>query len=386
MIDLKLKSLTDFFEKELLKKWENNYPIFKSEEVKKWILHKVQKYVEPGRNPKKFQVAGYLKFLQQYCDYNECEDPAELLRENIDSRNQRLMIYLRKLIKDGANEATVKNAIQSRIKSFFSDRGFPLSDGMATVQSGMNIDEIILDREVIRQIQARLERPEYRIILKFQALTGLRISDVIDTLTSGKYKIEKHKDHYFIRNFRTKKRQVVINFLFFPTELSTLLKATYGDLLELDLTGLFKTRLGTKINQNNYLRRIKAIIEELDVEGNLKTHSFRKWFNSQIRRLPEIDTEFKEHLMGHRGLALSKAYNNNLKDINWVYDNWIKIIPHIGINTEVVDKVDVEILKLKKEMMKKDEQIKILLDKNIQTEKKLKEIEDKIKKFLQSNT
>ena len=79
---------------------------------------------------------------------------------------------------------------------------------------------------------------------KFQTLLGLRINDLLEELTSGKYEIEKYKDRYFIRNFLTQKEQVILNFLIIPKELEILIKSVMNidDLTQLDLRKLFLTR------------------------------------------------------------------------------------------------------------------------------------------------
>ena len=107
------------------------------------------------------------------------------------------------------------------------------------------------------------------------------------------------------------KEGVKINYLFFPTELSNLIESIGGIKLV--------TKSGNPIKSYDVLERIKSIVEEMGLEGNIKTHSFRKYFSSQVRKCREVDIEFKEHLMGHKGQNLSRSYNNNLKDIEWFY-------------------------------------------------------------------
>ncbi|MFX1371351.1 MAG: tyrosine-type recombinase/integrase [Promethearchaeota archaeon] len=339
MIELKNLNLTEVFGQKKIEKWEKKYPIFRNNDVKLWIVHKVEKYARSGKIPSRFNTTGYLKPLNDYCRFYECENPTEFLEEEIDERNKRLLTYLSSLLRDGVNEGSVKNMIQSRIKSFYSDRGSPLSDGLQTVSAGSNVNEIILDRNTIQKILVNLHRPEYRLILKFQALTGFRISDILEC--TPKYKIEKYKNHSFIRNFKTMKEGVKINYVFFPTELSNLIESVGGF--------IFETKMGNKINKNNYLRRLKAICKEMGIEGNIKTHTFRKYFSSQVRRSREIDAEFREHLLGHKATNLSRSYNQNLLDIEWFYKQWLKIEPNICIDCEVYDRTSEEVKKLKQE-------------------------------------
>lgn len=383
------------------KGWFEKYPILNNSDVKKWIENKMNRYARSGKDPKDFQVTSYLNPLQKYCDFYDVDDPSELLEEPIDERNQRLLHYLGELIRNGKNEATVRNAYQSRIKSFYSSRGSPISDGLETVSSGVNHNEIHLSKEQIKLIQNKLERAEYRLILKIQALTGLRINDVLCTLTKkengeSKYKIRKYEkngnEYYYIPKFKTKKEQVIINFLFFPKELSDLFKATYGitDLTELELSEILKTRNGTRINSNDYLTRIKEITEEIGLNGNIKTHSFRKYFSNQISSVnltkynekigADFENKFKEHLMGHKLGDLSNAYKQNLKSIESYFELWKPLQKAICIDCEIIDETDkrIETLqdkydKLLEEVSKKDKKLQ-------ENEKQVKELAKVVQK------
>jgi hypothetical protein len=118
------------------------------------------------------------------------------------------------------SEATARNMVQSRIKSFYSARGKPVSFGMKTAKSGKNSKEIFLTKSIIKKIKAKLGSAEYRLAVKFQTQLGLRISNILEEIPSEKYVIEQiGKDkNYFIKDFRTKKMGVVINYLFFTDE------------------------------------------------------------------------------------------------------------------------------------------------------------------------
>ena len=383
MIKLININFTEIFHFKNIEKWEKKYPIFKNQDVQKWISHKIEQYIQNGKDAKKFNITGYLNTLRKYCDFYECYNPSELKKEDIDTRNKRLMDYLYHLLRNNTNEASAKNAYQSYIKSFYSDRGAPISSGLKSLKSGINHNEIILDKDTIKRIQVRLERPEYRLILKLQTLLGLRISDILDELTSGKYIIEKYQDRYFIRYFNTTKENVKIFYLFFPKELTILFQSIYGiDLTQLDLRTILKTsrkEKPSKIKKYDYLRRIKKIAEKLGIKKNVKTHSFRKFFSSQIRRGPNVDIEFKEHLMGHESQNLSQAYNQNFRDINWFYKNWKKIEQFICIDGEIFDETNQEIFKLKEENIKLNEKIEMVLKNNIRLEKKLAKLKLKLK-------
>ncbi|MBD3216331.1 MAG: tyrosine-type recombinase/integrase, partial [Candidatus Lokiarchaeota archaeon] len=176
---------------------------------------------------------------------------------------------------------------------------------------------------------------QYRLLLKFVALTGLRIGDVLDDITSGKYRLYKYKEHYYIKNFTTHKYQVEIKYLFLPTELTTMIQSIYPqDLKNLDLTKLFLTRNNTRIKEKDFLERLKKISEEIGIDGNAKIHDLRKYFRGQIGKCKAVTKEFKEHLTGHK-IKLSQ-YLNKLKDINYFYSQWLKIEELICIDCEII--------------------------------------------------
>lgn len=366
--------LSSIFGADKMAKWLKKYPILQSEEVFRWIQDLIQQYAREGKDPSKFSITNYLGSMQKYCDYYEVEEPKELLLEALDDRNSRMRKYLADLLSKGANEASVKNATQGTIKSFFSHRGSPITFQLKCLNSGINSNEIILLKNTIRLIEERLS-PQYKLIMKVQSQLGFRIEDAIEELSSGKYSIEQYSDHYFIRNFKTQKEGVVINYVFFPQELSLLLMSVNNcaDLTKLDLKTLFSSKYKdseNKIDQSNYLKRIKQILEEIGLEGNLKTHSFRKYFSSRVRECP-VDIEFKEHLMGHEGQNLSQAYNNNLKDVQWYYTNWLKVEPNLLINSEIVDKTDKEVIELREKQIKAEARLEAVIKENVELKEAL---------------
>lgn len=117
------------------------YPILEDDDVFRWITTKMNKFAQkPHKEPKNFKISSYLNPLQKYCDFYDVSYPSDLLKENLDKRNQRLVDYLVNLINvKGLNEVSVTNAYQSRIKSFYSARGSPITDGLETVDSGKSV-------------------------------------------------------------------------------------------------------------------------------------------------------------------------------------------------------------------------------------------------------
>lgn len=381
------------------------YPILKNEDVYKWISARMNKYSRSGKDPKNFKMTNYLNALQRYIDfYDDINDPSELLKEDVDQRNNRLLNYLGELIRDGINQATVRNNYQSRIKSFYSARGSPISDGLPTLDSGINDNEVILDKESIILIQNKLHRPEYKLILKFMALCGLRIGDVLNELTSSrngepKYKLRKFKRHYYIDKFWTSKENIIINFLFIPIELSNLLKATYNtdDLEQVDLRTILKTRLNKKtdkhsrINSYDVIDRIKAIAEELEIHENVKNHSFRKYFSNQISSInllnynakigADFENTFKEHLMGYKLRDLSNAYKQKLKDINQFYELWKPIERAIGIDYEIIDETNIKVKEMSEKYENLEAKYEELINTSIKKDKEIAELKTNIDQY-----
>lgn len=370
--------------------WEEKYPILKNEDVIIWLSKKINKFKKTGKDASKFSITTYLKPLQQYCNYNKVENPSNLLKEEVDKRTTRVMNYLDYLLKETnvenlkslgfnkiPNRVSVINMIQSRIKSFYSARGMNITDGIVSEKRGMNVRELKMDKETVKLITPKLNSPRYRLAVKLQTQLGLRIGDVLDELTSGNYEMEQYKQRYYIKNFRTTKKGIVIEFLFFTEELSNMIKSIYNtkDLTKLDLTTLLKSRSGKPMNSTDYLLRLKKAVKELGIQGNMKTHAFRKYFSSQIRKNKEIDLEFREHLLAHTGVNLSEAYNNNLGDIEWFYNEWCKIESLICIDCILQDVTDEEVIKLREKNLKLEARMDKVLKDNITIKEQLEEQE-----------
>lgn len=273
--------------------WLRKYPILESNEVSKWIGSKVRQFAQKGKEAENFDLVNYVSALQVYCNAFE-KAPSELLQENVDTRNNRLLTYLNHLISEGKNEVTVKNAYQSRIKSFYSARGSPISKGVGldTEQNGVNKNEIDLSKDKLQAILTQLNNSEYKIIAKIQALLGLRIGDALKELTAtkknskeAKYNIELYKQHYVIKDFETQKEKVKIRNMFFPKELSKLIQTTYQikDLTKLDLTTIFKTsKRKYYLTDDDILRLTKSITSDDDIE-KLTDDDIDKFKNGEIK-------------------------------------------------------------------------------------------------------
>jgi len=369
--------------------WKEKYPIFENNDVFKWIIVKMKKFAQkPNKEPRDFNITSYINPLQKYCDFNNVSNPSELLKENIDNRNKRVVDYLVHLINvEKKNAVSVKNAYQSRIKSFYSARGSPITDGLETENEGLNHNEMNLNREKIQAILNMINNSNYKLTAKTQALLGLRIGDVLKELP--KYKIFKHKEHFYIRNFLTIKENVRIKYVFFPNELTKLLQSIYQieDLRKLDLSSRFlKTRKsknkGDKvILSSEYLRKLKVVTNKVYPNEVMRSHSFRKYFATQISRVnltkirndigSDVESNFKEHLLGHKVHYSTTVYNQILNDINQFYELWKPLEASLCIDCEIVNTTNQDILKLKEENVKLEEQINTLLKDSLEMKRVL---------------
>jgi len=380
--------------------WLEKYPIFKNKDVEAWLRDKINNYTDEGKKPQKFSITSYLKPLYQYCIFNQTDNPSNLLKEDIDTRNMRFKKFMMFLMdakeddprlkqigfKKYPSEESIRNNLQGRIKGFYSNRGVPMSYGLKTVKSGANVDELVLNKDIIKLIQGKLESANYRLICKFESQTGLRIGDVLNELPKeikgkAKYKIEYYKtgEHYFIRNFRTQKEMVIINYLFFTQELTELIQSVTGitDLKKLDLRKLFISRNGNRINSDNYRERLKQIAKELGIEDKIRTHGLRKYYETQLNTLK--DDKFKTHLVGAEPNYRDEVYDNNIKSIKWFYENWSNAENVICVDCIVVDKTNKKIVELETEIATLKEQKDIAIKENVKMIERVSSLESKFR-------
>ncbi len=190
-------------------------------------------------------------------------------------------------------------------------------------------------------------------------MLGFRVNDVLKELTKevnekAKYEIKKHKEHYYIKDFYTKKENVKIRYVFFPKELTKLIQSIYSikDLTKLDLSKDFlKGRNNTLINSTEYMRKLKKVVKELYPKEVMRTHSFRKYFstrNSYVNLCDysrntlnqtigsEVESNFKEHLLGHRVHYSSKVYNQILNSLNNFYELWKPLEVQVQVQVKLI--------------------------------------------------
>lgn len=195
-----------------------------------------------------------------------------------------------------------------------------------------------LTRDIIQAVLNMINNSNYKLTSKVQCLLGLRIGDVLKELP--KYKILEFDNQndkvaqYYIKSFLTLKENLRIKYLFFPKELTKLIQSIYNvkDLTQLDLSEKFlKTRKSEKkggkvILSSEYLRKLKIVAKKLYPNEVMRSHSFRKYFATQISRVnltkirndigSDVESNFKEHLLGHKVHYSSKVYNQIINDIN----------------------------------------------------------------------
>lgn len=415
-IDLNLKEIYGISQKSKEERffediWKEKYPILENKDVIIWLSKKINKFKKNGKETNKFSITTYLAPLQHYCNFNEVKNPSDLLKEEVDKRTKRVMEYLDFLLKvkqgdpklekigfrvmkkgDKAgeikipNKVSVINMIQSRIKSFYSARGKNIADGITSEKRGLNKQELRVKKETIKLIDGKLESDRYRLAVKLQTQLGLRIGDILEELPKDKYEFEFF-DHpeaprYYIKDFQTIKKGIVINYLFFTEELVDKIKSVYNvkDLTKFKLSRLLKTKSGKPMNSNDYLLRLKKVVKDLGIQKNMKTHAFRKYFSSQIRK-SEIDLEFREHLLAHTAVNLSEAYNNDLKDDAWFHTEWLKIEELICVDYTIRNITNKEVVKLKTEIAKLKKQREITIEENAELSLRLDKFEEITKRF-----
>jgi site-specific recombinase XerD len=393
MQEVIVESYSDIFGSKS-QKWLGKYPISNSEEIKQWIIAKAKQFERNGKGSKSasdFQASSYLNQFQKFCDAKQINDIKELFTLDVAHRNELVMSYLSDLLKKpDINEVSIVNDTQSKIKSFFSYHKIDVTDQMECFKRGKNENELMItDKESLRLFKARLSG-NYLLIFEMETNTGLRIKDVLEELTrevdgEPKYHFKKYQNHFYIPDFLTTKESVFINFLFITTECEKIWLSVYGkdcenDLTKLDLRTIFMNRLGTnRITASDYLDRLKDIAKEIGIEENIKTHELRKFYTSTVENIDLGNvvsaSELKEHLIGHKPKGLT-TYSTYLNNIDWVYKLWLKIEPKVSI--DVVDRTDMmvkeaneEIIKLKEDKLRKDEQIELLIKANMNIKENL---------------
>lgn len=109
------------------------------------------------------------------------------------------------------------------------------------------------------------------------------------------------------------------------------------------------------------MRKLKIVAKELYPNEVMRTHSFRKYFLTQISRInlteirkdigSDVEGNFKEHLLGHKVHYSSKVYNQILNDIYQFYELWKPLEASLCIDCEIIDNLTSKLIIYKLNMM-----------------------------------
>jgi hypothetical protein len=90
-----------------IKGWKDRYPLlWQSDDVMVWIKAKLFRFMAKGKNPAKFNVGNYVSALMKYIEFHYATIE-ELLQEDLDQWNMRLLQCLNVMIKNGENPVSV---------------------------------------------------------------------------------------------------------------------------------------------------------------------------------------------------------------------------------------------------------------------------------------
>jgi len=342
-----------------------------------------------GKQENKFALTNYITPLNRYCEYvaknnqNIVDIPDKLLNEELAHRNKRFMDYVKYELKRGIYaESSIINNYQSRIMSFFSYNNKSITEFIESLKTGTKLKEVHLDKEKIAKLINGIKSLDYKIALKWMALCGFRVSDVLEELVSSKngsdepkYRIQysSERDVYYIENFTTHKEHVKINFVFIPKELERNLLVAYGHICDNDLRklDLRKTLMNRIENGTRYKRRhikrydldkaLKRVAEKVGLiirlentddgiyDKTVRLHGFRGFYCSKIRvKFPRINW-LTNHFEGHTNLNLDDAYQRYLRDFDWMFDKWQQFDKETSIDVEIRDNTNDKIIEVQKE-------------------------------------
>lgn len=92
-----------------IKGWKDRYPLlWQSNDVQVWINAKLFRFMAKGKNPNKFNVGNYVSALMKYIAFHN-STIEQLLEDELDQRNMKLLQFLNAMIKNGENPVSVLN-------------------------------------------------------------------------------------------------------------------------------------------------------------------------------------------------------------------------------------------------------------------------------------
>jgi len=359
--------------------------------VREWVEAKQKKYTLNKKDAEKFDINSYLNALQKFLTFTQLSPP-KLLEESIDKSNNRVMDFVNYYVnKLNRNEVSVKNGYVSRILSFYSYNSHKLTVKIETEKQGKNEHILEFDKEMLKQIYLKLESIEYKVIFLLQCASGLRIEDILSEIPQ--YEVKEVNGHLYIENFKTKKENVIIHYVFFTKELCDLLKSAP---IYRNYRITLHTRNDTKVNQINYRQRLYEICEELSYihkipypnhperlkyDLSVKTHYIRKLFMVAIEN--HMDTTISEHFLGHKKKE-DQYRDPMLKNFQKMFQAWLPCEPDLSLFYETVDATASKTLALEKIVHTQQARIDRLQEWNRAVEKYDRERHLKSKERLES--
>ena len=189
--------------------------------------------------------------------------------------------------------------------------------GQRTTTSSMNWDDF-------KSLIGKLERDgEYKfcLLITIGVFTGLRISDLLQL----KFSQFENSDILTVQEQKTKKvRRIKIN-----PDLKEIVNRVKGRMVVTDTNQcIFVNKYGAKPIDKSYVNvKLKEIFKryDIDIEGNVSSHLFRKTLGNRVLRLNNYSGEsviLLMELFGHSSPAITKRYLGlREKEIHDVYDS-----------------------------------------------------------------
>ncbi len=180
-----------------------------------------------------------------------------------------------------------------------------------------------MDWSDFKSLIGKLERDgEYKfcLLISIGVFTGLRISDLLQLRFS-----QFESDILTIEEQKTKKtRRIKIN-----TDLKEIIGRIKNKMGVIDNNlFIFLNRYGTKPIDQSYVNvKLKEIIKryDIDIDGNVSSHLFRKTLGNRVLRLNNYSGEsviLLMELFGHSSPAITKRYLGlREREIHSVYDS-----------------------------------------------------------------
>ncbi len=334
------------------------YPIADFPQVAEWLTAKQLQYAKAGlKNADDFQAKAYCYWLNIYFTHEEVtsvDDINLLLAEDGKHRNTRFEQFMNdvrsrpELFKKGKvpSNKTLSTITMGVIRSFYKYHGSPITISTPSSPSS-NYGDVTFTDVMLRDILRSLPSPKHRLIFKMLAMTGLRPSDVLHTIKQTR--IEKYRDHYFVRNLCTKKRAIPVPFVFFPAELANDLMRYHNvkDLRDVKTSDLFNVT--SKYADDVIGSAVVTASSKCGIDGRVHLTLLRRYFQARVNKVWDI--RFTEMVIGHKiTVYLFESWHN---DIDGYYEEWKKAehllcFDSVSPSNEIT-KLEHEIAKMKSE-------------------------------------